>query len=136
MFVLRGPGAPFEETAAGLVARGELDAALTQQLAGSLGTGGPQVGITFRDRGGAYCRTFRLRHEAPLAGLACRAGDQWRVQVLAAAAAQPGELQPAAAMPMAVLQAVDAAIDGEALDAEAEAAARDSGWQAAQDMAE
>jgi hypothetical protein len=136
MFVLRGPGAPFEETAAGLVARGELDAALTQQLAGSLGTGGPQVGITFRDRGGAYCRTFQLRHEAPLAGLACRAGDQWRVQVLAAAAAQPGELQPAAAMPMAVLQAVDAAIDGEALDAEAEAAARDSGWQAAQDMAE
>jgi hypothetical protein len=136
VFALRGPGAPFEETAAGLVARGELDAALTQQLAGSMGTGGPQVGITFRDRGGAYCRTFQVRHEAPLAGLACRAGDEWRVQLLAAAAAQEGELQQAAAMPMAVLQAVDAAIDGEPLDAQAESTARDSGWQAPQDMAE
>jgi len=136
VFVMRGPAAPFEETAAGLVARGELDAALTQQLAGSLGTGGPQVGISFRDRGGAYCRTFQVQHEAPLAGLACRADDEWRVQVLAAAAAPEGELQPAAAMPMAVLQAVDAAIDGEPLDAEAEAAARDAGWQTAQDVAE
>ncbi|HEU0225634.1 MAG TPA: hypothetical protein VFR29_09375 [Steroidobacteraceae bacterium] len=136
VLVVRGPTAPFEETAAGLVASGELDAALTQQLAGSLGTGGPQVGISFRDRAGAYCRTFQLRQEAPLAGLACRADGEWRVQLLAAAAAPDGELQPAAAMPMAVLQAVDAAIDGEPLDADAEAAARDSGWQPARDMAE
>lgn len=136
MFVMRGPGVPFEETAAGLVARGELDAALTQQLAGSMSTGAPQVGITFRNRDNAYCRTFQMQDEAPLAGLACRAGAEWRVQVLAAAPAQQGELQPAIAMPMAVLQAVDAAIDGEPLDADAETAARDSGWQATQDMAE
>ncbi|HEY7753615.1 MAG TPA: hypothetical protein VH856_07355 [Steroidobacteraceae bacterium] len=136
VFVMRGPAAPFEETPAGIVARGELDAALTQQLAGSLGTGGPQVGISFRDRGGAYCRTFHVQHEAPLAGLACRSGSEWQVQVLAAARAREGGLQPAAAMPMAVLQAVDAAIDGEPLDAEAEAKARDSGWQPAPDMAE
>jgi hypothetical protein len=32
-------------------------------------------------------------------------------------------------MPMAVLQAVDSAIQGEPLDAAAEAAARDSGWR-------
>jgi len=136
VFAMRGPGAPFEETAAGLVARGELDAALTQQLAGSVGTGATQVGITFRDRSGAYCRTFHLQQEAPLAGLACRGGDEWRVQVVAAAPAEEGVLRPAAAMPAAVLQAVDSAIDGEALDAQAEAAARDSGWQAARDMAE
>ncbi len=136
MFVMRGPSAPFEETGAGLVARGELDVALTQQLAGSMGTGGPRVGITFRDRGGAYCRTFQVQHDAPLAGLACRAEGEWRVQVLAAAAAQEDGLQPAAAMPMAVLQAVDAAIDGEPLDTAAETAARESGWQAAQDVAE
>jgi hypothetical protein len=136
VFVMRGPAAPFEETAAGLVARGELDAALTQQLAGSLGTGGPQVGISFRDRGGAYCRTFHVQQQAALAGLACRSGDEWRVQVLAAAQLREAGMRPAAAMPMAVLQAVDAAIDGEPLDAEAEAAARDSGWQTPQDMAE
>ncbi|MGQ0428925.1 MAG: anti-sigma factor family protein [Gammaproteobacteria bacterium] len=136
VFALRGSGALFEETAAGLIARGELDATLTRQLAGSLGTGAPQVGISFRDRGGAYCRTFHVQQEAPLAGLACRAGDDWRVQVLAAAPAREGDMQPASAMPMAVLQVVDAAIVGEPLDAEAEAAARDAGWQARLDVAE
>jgi len=126
---MRTPGGPYTETADGLIAQGALDAALTGQLAGSLGTGGPRVGISFRDRGGAYCRTFHLQQEAPLAGLACRSGDTWKLQVLAAATPLQGELQPAAAMPMAVLQAVDAAIEGEPLDAAAEMAARDAGWQ-------
>lgn len=126
---MRTPGGPYEATADGLIARGALDAALSEQLAGSLGSGGPQVGISFRDRGGAYCRTFHLQQEAPLAGLACRSGDAWKLQVLAAATSQQGELQPAAAMPMAVLRAVDAAIEGEPLDAAAESAARDAGWQ-------
>lgn len=136
VFALRGPAIPFEQTPGGLVARGALDAALTRQLAGSMGTGGPQVGISFRDRSGTYCRTFQVQQEAPIAGLACRAGDEWRVQVLAAASAREGGVQPAAGMPMAVLQAVDAAIEGEPLDAEAEAAARDSGWQTTPGMAE
>ena len=129
VLLMREPGGPYEETADGLVARGALDAALTRQLAGSLGTGGPRVGISFRDRGGAYCRTFHVQQEAPLAGLACRSGVEWKLQVLAAAAPHEGELQQAAAMPMAVLQAVDAAIEGEPLDAAAETAARDAGWQ-------
>lgn len=136
VFALRGPAIPFEQTPGGLVARGALDAALTRQLAGSMGTGGPQVGISFRDRSGTYCRTFQVQQEAPIAGLACRAGDEWHVQVLAAASAREDGMQPAAAMPLAVLQAVDAAIEGEPLDAAAEAAARDSGWQTAPVMAE
>jgi hypothetical protein len=49
--------------------------------------------------------------------------------VIAAAARQEGELRPAAAMPMAVLHAIDAAIDGEPLDAAAERAARDATWR-------
>lgn len=128
VFALRGPELPYAESEAGLVARGELDWALTRQLAGSVGTGNVRVGISFRDRSGAVCRSFRMQHEAPVAGLACRTGESWQVQVLAAAAPEEGELRGAAAMPMAVLQAVDAAIDGEPLDAEAEAAARDAGW--------
>lgn len=136
VLVMRGPDAPFTGTSGGLMARGELETALTQQLAGSMGTGAPQVGFTFRDRSGAYCRTFHLQREAPLAGLACRAGEEWRVQVLAAATERTDGLRPAAAMPMAVLQAVDAAIDGEPLDAQAEKAARDAGWQAPPDVAE
>ncbi len=136
LFVLRGPSAPFEETAAGLMARGELDQALTRQLAANVGTGGPQVGISFRDHGGQYCRTFHVQQGTPLAGLACRSGEEWRVHVLAAAPSRAGGMRTAAAMPMAVLQAVDAAIEGEPLDAAAETAARDAGWQARQDMAE
>ena len=45
-------------------------------------------------------------------------------------AGAPGGYQPAsAAMPTAVLTAVEAQIDGDPLDAPAEAAARDRGWQ-------
>jgi len=128
VFALRDPESPYAESEAGLVARGELAWALTRQLAGSVGTGRVRVGISFRDRSGALCRTFRMQHEAPVAGLACRAGEDWQLQLLAAAAPEEGELRGAAAMPMAVLQAVDAAIDGEPLDAAAEVAARDAGW--------
>lgn len=129
LFALREPAAPWEESGAGLVARGDLDQALTTQLAGEADVAAVRVGISFRNRDGAYCRAFHLQREAPLAGLACRDGGNWRLQVLAAAARQEGELQPAAAMPMAVLQAVDAAIDGEPLDAAAETAAREADWR-------
>lgn len=136
LLLTRGEQPPYQETAGGLVASGELDEALTRQLAGSLGTGKSRVGISFRHHDGAYCRTFQLQDAAPLAGLACRRGDAWKLEVLAAAELHQGELQPAAAMPMAVLQAVDAAIEGEPFDAAAETAARDSGWQATQSVAE
>lgn len=136
LLLMRGEPLPYEETADGLIASGELDVALTRQLAGSLGTGKSQVGISFRHHDGAYCRTFHLQETAPLAGLACRRGDAWKLEVLAATQPLQGELQPAAAMPMAVLQAVDAAIEGEPFDAAAETAARDSGWQATQGVAE
>lgn len=136
ILVMRGEPLPYEETTNGLFARGDLDEALTRQLAGSLGTGKPQVGISFRHHDGAYCRTFHLQQQAPLAGLACRRGDAWKLEVLAAAAPREGELSPAAAMPMAVLQAVDAAIEGEPFDAAAETAARDAGWQSPGSVAE
>ena len=129
LFALREPAVPWEESGAGLVARGDLDRALTTQLAGEAEVAAVRVGISFRNRQGGYCRAFHLQREAPLAGLACREDGDWRLQVLTAAAKQEGELRPAAAMPMAVLQAVDAAIDGEPLDAAAEAAAREAGWR-------
>ncbi len=136
VLLMRGPAAPYEETASGLVARGGLDEALTSQLASAPGDADVRVGISFRDRDGDYCRTFHMHRESPVAGLACRSGEEWKLQVLAAATAQPGELRPAAAMPMAVLHAVDAAIDGAPLDAAAESAARDAGWRKAANVAE
>ena len=129
MLLTRGADTPYEETATGLVARGELDEALTSQLASADDDAGVRIGISFRDREGDYCRTFHMHREAPVAGLACRSGDEWRLQVLATAPAHEGELRPAAAMPMAVLHAVDAAIDGNPLNAASERAARDKGWR-------
>ena len=128
VLLMRGADAPYEETATGLVARGELDKALTSQLASAGDDAGVRIGISFRDRKGDYCRTFHMHREAPVAGLACRGGEEWRLQVLATAPAHEGELRPAAAMPMAVLHAVDAAIDGVPLNAASERAARDKGW--------
>jgi hypothetical protein len=127
---LSGADAPYAETESGLVARGELAWALDGQLASDAGTGNVRIGSSFLDRSGAYCRTFRLQHEAPFAGFACRVGDQWQLPLLTAAAPSEIGSHQITVMPMAVLRAVDAAIDGEPLDAAAETAARDAGWQA------
>lgn len=130
VFMLRGSGSPYEETVAGLLARGELAKALDNQLASESATGTVRVGMSFRDRRGSYCRTFQSQLQAPVAGLACQTGEAWRIQVLAATAMPEGELRTAGAMPMAVLQAVDAAMVGDPLDAAAERTARDDGWRA------
>ncbi len=130
IFVMRGPAAPYAETEAGLVARGDLAIALSSQLASDAGAGGVRIGLSYRDRSGAFCRTFRLQQKAPLAGLACRSGADWQLQVLAAATPLEGELRGAASMPIVVLRAVDASIESEPLDAPSEIAARDAGWQA------
>jgi hypothetical protein len=129
MLVMREPAAPYEEVDGAFVARGALDAALTTGLASLPDNSGVSIGISFRDHDGDYCRTFHMHREASVSGLACRHGDAWRLEVLAAAPERTGELRPAGAMPLAVLHAVDAAIEGEPLDAGAEAKARDAGWR-------
>jgi anti-sigma factor RsiW len=134
--VMRGPGAPYAEVDGVLVARGELDAALTNELASRPASTGVSIGISFRDRDGGYCRTFRLQQEKPVAGLACRSGGTWQLHALAEAAALDGEVRTASSMPLAVLQAVDSMIAGEPLDAASESAARDADWRDARDVAE
>jgi hypothetical protein len=136
LLVARAPVGPYAEVDEALVARGALDEALTGRLASAPAGSGVSIGISFRDRDGDYCRSFHLDRDAPLAGLACRQGEDWKLAVLAAAPARGGEIRTAGAMPIAVLSAVDAAIDGEPLDAAAEAAARDAGWRRAPNVAE
>jgi hypothetical protein len=109
---------------AGLVARGALAQALETQLA-SDEAGAVRIGLSFRNQGGGYCRTFELTDGA-LAGLACRDGERWGL-AMTAASHGGGELRTAGA-PAEILAAVDAMIDGEVLDAESEAQARDAGW--------
>jgi len=129
LLLFRTSSAPYEMTNRGLIARGELAVGLATQLASAPGRSNVHIGVSFRNRDGDYCRSFTYEHQAPLAGLACRHGEDWKVRVLAEAPSSAGELRTAASMPMAVLQAVDASIAGEPLDAAAEEKARDAGWR-------
>lgn len=129
LLLFRTSSAPYEVTDRGLIARGELAEGLATQLASAPGRSNVHIGVSFRSRDGDYCRSFTYEHLAPLAGLACRHGEDWKVRVLAEAPSSTSELRTATAMPMAVLQAVDASIAGEPLDAAAEEEARKAGWR-------
>lgn len=115
-----------------LVAQGNLARTLEDQLvADQSRTQAIQVGFTIRAGDGRYCRTF-LDRPARLAGLACRAGMRWTVPLAAAA----GGAERAGAsrgvgdqIPAPVLAAAQAMASGPALDAPAEAAARELGWR-------
>ena len=91
-----------------------------------------RVGVSFKSKAGAYCRTFTTHESTTLAGLACRDHDDWHVQVLAQTTSTPDNgtayRQAGSALPKSVLQAVDDNIAGEPLDAVAEIAARDKNW--------
>jgi hypothetical protein len=124
-------GAPLVTHAGALQAGGALARALSEQLAATQSAAAPvQIGVSFRARSGAFCRSFVLRDKSALAGLACREHDAWQLQVLAAAVSPQGApYQPAASsLPPAVAGAVEELIEGEALDARGEAAARAQGW--------
>lgn len=128
---LAPPAGPLVSDAGRLVADGALEESLESRLGADTGDD-LRIGLSFRDRDGAYCRGFRLGGERDLAGLACRAGDgRWQIPVVVSVAPAPaGDLgQASSALPEAVLAEVDARIDGEPLDAGQERAARDAGWR-------
>lgn len=116
-----------------LVARGALAAALSTQLASSPpGDAAVRVGISFVARSGPYCRSFVMAQPSRLAGLACREGGQWQVQLVAPAGhdeAVGGYRSAGAALPPALLRVIDERIAGAPLDAAAEADAARRGWQ-------
>jgi hypothetical protein len=112
----------------GLVARGGLAQALDTQLASNQpADAAVRIGLSFKATDGAYCRSF-VAHSPSTAGLACRAGGQWRIDVASAVDPAGGGLRPAATLPPAIVQAIEARMGGEALDAAGETAARDAGW--------
>jgi anti-sigma factor RsiW len=130
-----GAGGPLTGKDGRIVAAGVLERALTSQLSSEQAGPAPvRIGVSFRSKAGDYCRTFQLDQAAGgLAGLACRDGGDWNVEILArahsSAASDAQYRQAAAALPPAVVQTVDATIAGEPLDAAAEAAARAQQWQ-------
>lgn len=127
-------GAPFVVAPGGqLEAGGWLARALTEQLASSQPAAAPvEIGVSFRARDGDYCRTFVLAGRSALAGIACHGGATWHVVALARSeplSAGGGTYRAAAsALPPAVARTLDAVIVGEPLDAGAEKAARERGW--------
>lgn len=124
-----GDAPSFETRAGRLVARGAVSQALSTQLASApVRNGVVAVQLSFIDRSGSYCRTFTT---VGLAGLACRDGPDWTVQVLARVDAGPstGMRQAATALPPAILSEVDQRIQGGALDAKGEQAAMSQGWR-------
>ena len=118
---------PVEQRGGTMVAAASLDRALGAQLA-SAGNDGPiRVGMTFRSRDGAICRSFT---DGGASGLACRDGDAWRLEGLLAAPQNPGgDYRMAAGEDPRLAALIDDRIDGEPLDAAAELAARDAGWR-------
>jgi hypothetical protein len=94
------------------------------------------IGVSFKNKGGEYCRTFVVQRgasaSAALSGLACRQGGAWDVRTLARAgvsAGGEGSYHPAGSELLpSVRAAVEDQIEGEPLDATGEAHARTSGW--------
>ncbi len=130
------PAAEFAADKSGLRVRGPLALALTEQLAATQAADAPvRIGASFVSDTGQYCRSFTFVPAAatqPLGGLACRRAGAWRLLAVAEAdrrgATQPYR-QAAAPIPAPVLRAVEERIQGDALDAAAEHAARQRGWE-------
>jgi hypothetical protein len=117
-----------------LTARSSLERALTSRIAGQQATvDSVHVGLSFKSKSGAYCRTFALQQTESLSGLACRHGDRWRIEALARTSVAPGlsaAYRPAGSeLPDAVRVVVEAQMAGEPLDAQGEALAQQHDWQ-------
>jgi hypothetical protein len=122
------PPTPRIGVGADVPARTDLARALDRQLAPQ--PGAVRIGLSFRDAGGRYCRTFQSRPDS-LAGLACREGSAWQVRTATrwTPADTPTYRTAASDTPPEVLVAVDRTLTGDVLDAAQERAARDRDWR-------
>ena len=123
-----GAQAPALESEAGrLVASADLENALYARLASMPVDSGPLIGLTFRDKSGAVCRTFQ---DQSASGLACREGGDWRIRSLfQASKGQTTDYRMASGQDPQLMEAVETSMDGEPFDAAQEKAAMDKGWR-------
>jgi hypothetical protein len=123
-------GGPIMAGRDSLVAHGALARALDAQLASEQqGDEAVLIGLTFRAKDGNYCRSFEL-HATRTAGLACHDGAEWKVTTTDATASTSGQMQQAGSpLSPAILRAIEARVEGTALDAEAERSAQEAGWK-------
>lgn len=123
------PGGDIVTREGALVARGELASALDSQLASTQGQSSAVfINVSFKAKDGSFCRSFIAR-DSSTSGVACRAGENWRVDALSAVEVTGGDLrQAAASFPATLIDYIESRMAGEALDAAGEQAARDRGW--------
>ena len=122
-----GSSSPIEAEAGRFVASADLENALYAQLASAPAESGPRIGLTFRDKSGAICRTFEDRAAS---GLACRESGDWRIRSLfQAPEGQSTDYRMASGPNPQLMEAVEASIDGEPFDAAQEKAVAEKGWR-------
>lgn len=101
----------------------KLSGALDRQLSGDAGP--IRITLSFRDKQGAYCRSFAGSN---LSGVACRDGDGWALRYGAGGAAPTGSYRMAGGDGRTMV-VIGSMIDGDPLDRAQEGAARMSGWR-------
>jgi hypothetical protein len=125
--IASGPSAPVALEGGALVASGEIEQALDTRLASAPASDGARIGLTFRDRSGAICRSFE---DEKVSGLACRADGDWKVRGLFQRSGEAsGDYRMAAGGDPRLAPLVDESIAGDPLDAAAEQAAQRGGWR-------
>jgi hypothetical protein len=115
-----------------LFATGALEEQLsTQPSGGRLLDGRIAVVATFRNKTSEYCRAFNTSAPQSVSGVACRADDGWRIQMLTQKRGEEATeyRQAATQLPTIVAQTVESMMSGDPLDAEDEAAVRARGWR-------
>jgi len=115
-----------------LSARGALAKALSTQLAASQSASSEvHIGVSFLAKNGEYCRTFSLNGPVSPSGLACRHGEQWRIESLGQSSDAPSQGFRTAGTDLSpqTLRAIEERIDGETLDAAAEDQALHKNWR-------
>lgn len=109
-----------------VVAKGELASALDSQLASAQQDAAIRIGLSFRRKGGGWCRSFE---GAAMTGVACREGEDWRLQQLLPGSGKPAEYRQASSGDPRLMATVEALMQGAPANAAEEAAARDGDWR-------
>ena len=109
-----------------MVAQGELASALETQLASAQDGGSIRIGLSFRRKGGGWCRSFEGQ---AISGVACRQEQGWQVQQLVPGSGPETAYRQASSGDARLMATVDALMDGSPLDAAQQKAAKARRWQ-------
>ncbi|AMK17703.1 MULTISPECIES: anti-sigma factor family protein [Sphingobium] len=121
-----GVSGPIAVTSDGMVAKGSLASALDAQLASAQEGAPVRIGLSFRRKGGGWCRSFGGHS---ISGVACREGEDWQVRQLISGQRSAEDYRQASSDDARILATVDALIEGAPADAVQEKAARAKGWR-------